>query len=213
MSVSLYLCVCLILTLMLSLCLSPSHTRAQVLTEALSWIGGALTDFLLPAFNVPALLGWAKEGLGSANAATRTAATQLLGVMHSFLGEGAARRCACLPASLSCAQQVRHPSGTHARSAAHTTLLSLHRVRTGALLSLSPHPAHHALTPVCKALSHKSALAAQARRWRRRRLQPHILSFPPCSSLSHMQMPHTFSFFALQARRWRRWCGQTSSRR
>jgi hypothetical protein len=57
-----------------------------VLTEAINWITLAIGDFLLPAFNVKALLGWAKEDLGSANAATRTAAVQMLGCLHTFLG-------------------------------------------------------------------------------------------------------------------------------
>jgi hypothetical protein len=68
----------------------PAHAPSQVLTEAYNWIRGAVVDFLLPAFRVPALLCWAKEGLGSANAATRTAAVQLLGCMHAFLGGGLA---------------------------------------------------------------------------------------------------------------------------
>lgn len=58
----------------------------QVLTETFNWIRSAVQDFLLPAFNVKALLDWAKEGLGSANSATRTAAVQLLGILHAFLG-------------------------------------------------------------------------------------------------------------------------------
>jgi cytoskeleton-associated protein 5 len=57
-----------------------------VLTEAINWITLAVNDFLLPAFNVKALLGWAKDDLGSANAATRTAAVQMLGCLHTFLG-------------------------------------------------------------------------------------------------------------------------------
>jgi len=58
----------------------------QVLTEAINWINVAVSDFLLPAFDVKSVINWAKEGLGSANAATRTAATQLLGTLHGFLG-------------------------------------------------------------------------------------------------------------------------------
>lgn len=59
---------------------------AQVLTETFNWIRTAVSDFLLPAFNVKCLIDWAKEGLGSANSATRTAAVQLLGTLHAFLG-------------------------------------------------------------------------------------------------------------------------------
>lgn len=59
---------------------------AQVLTETFVWVRTAVTDFLLPAFNVKALIDWAKEGLGNASSATRTAAVQLLGTMHAFLG-------------------------------------------------------------------------------------------------------------------------------
>lgn len=58
----------------------------QVLTETFAWIRTAVTDFLLPAFNVKSLIDWAKDGLGSANSATRTAAVQLLGTLHAFLG-------------------------------------------------------------------------------------------------------------------------------
>lgn len=58
----------------------------QVLTEAINWINLAVQDFLLPAFNVKSLIDWAKDDLGSANAATRTAAIQLLGCLHTFLG-------------------------------------------------------------------------------------------------------------------------------
>ena len=38
--------------------------------------------------SVPTLIGWAKEDLGSPNAAVRTAATQLLATMHRQLGAG-----------------------------------------------------------------------------------------------------------------------------
>jgi hypothetical protein len=61
-------------------------SAVQVLTETFGWIRTAVTDFLLPAFNVKSLIDWAKEGLGNANSATRTAAVQLLGTMHAFLG-------------------------------------------------------------------------------------------------------------------------------
>jgi hypothetical protein len=56
------------------------------LTETFNWIKTAVSDFLLPAFNVKCLIDWAKEGLGNANSATRTAAVQLLGTLHAFLG-------------------------------------------------------------------------------------------------------------------------------
>eukprot|EP00775_Hariotina_reticulata_P007310 gene7310-7523_t len=65
---------------------AAAHTNPKVLTEAINWINLAISDFLLPAFDVKTVLGWAKDGLGSANAATRTAATQLLGTLHGFLG-------------------------------------------------------------------------------------------------------------------------------
>jgi hypothetical protein len=58
----------------------------QVLTEALNWLSGAVTAFLLPAFSVPSLLSWAKDGCGNANAGTRTASVALLGTLHAFLG-------------------------------------------------------------------------------------------------------------------------------
>lgn len=58
----------------------------QVLTETFGWIRTAVNDFLLPAFNIKSLIDWAKEGLSNANSATRTAAVQLLGTMHAFLG-------------------------------------------------------------------------------------------------------------------------------
>jgi hypothetical protein len=58
----------------------------QVLTETFGWIRTAVADFLLPAFNVKSLIDWSKEGLGNANSSTRTAAVQLLGTMHAFLG-------------------------------------------------------------------------------------------------------------------------------
>lgn len=58
----------------------------QVLTETINWINLAVQEFLLPGFNVKSLLDWAKEDLGSANAATRTAATQFLGSLHAFVG-------------------------------------------------------------------------------------------------------------------------------
>lgn len=58
----------------------------QVLTETFNWIRTAVSDFLLPAFNVKCLIDWAKEGLGNANSATRTAAVQLLGTLQAFLG-------------------------------------------------------------------------------------------------------------------------------
>lgn len=70
------------------------HTHAlsptQVLTETFKWVSTAVTAFLLPAFKVPSLIDWAKEGMGNASAATRTAAVQLLGTMHAFLGPGLA---------------------------------------------------------------------------------------------------------------------------
>ncbi|KAF6262791.1 armadillo-type protein [Scenedesmus sp. NREL 46B-D3] len=65
---------------------AAAHKNPKVLTEAINWVTLAVNDFLLPAFNVAVLLGWAKEDLGSANAATRTAAVQMLGCLHTFLG-------------------------------------------------------------------------------------------------------------------------------
>lgn len=62
----------------------PYHS--QVLTETINWINLAVQEFLLPAFDVKTLIDWAKEDLGSANAATRTAATQFLGTLHAFVG-------------------------------------------------------------------------------------------------------------------------------
>ncbi|WIA20537.1 hypothetical protein OEZ85_004931 [Tetradesmus obliquus] len=65
---------------------AAAHKNPKVLTEAINWISLAIGEFLLPSFNVASLLTWAKEDLGSANAATRTAAVQLLGCLHTFLG-------------------------------------------------------------------------------------------------------------------------------
>ena len=64
------------------------RARAQVLQEALGWIAKVAQEFGLAAMSVPTLLGWAKEDLGSPNAAVRTAATQLLAAMHRQLGAG-----------------------------------------------------------------------------------------------------------------------------
>lgn len=72
----------------------------QVLTEAFGWIRTAVSDFLLPAFNVKSLIDWAKEGLGSASSATRTAAVQLLGTLHAFLGPALGDMVSCCSASL-----------------------------------------------------------------------------------------------------------------
>jgi hypothetical protein len=78
------------------------HVRphTQILTEAFHWIRAAVADFLLPAFKVPLLLQWAREGVASTVPATRTAAIALLGTMHAFLGpalEGMVRRgCVCV---------------------------------------------------------------------------------------------------------------------
>lgn len=54
----------------------------QVLSESLNWLTQAIEDFGLPLFNVKSLLDWAKEDLGSANAAVRNSAIHMLGVMH-----------------------------------------------------------------------------------------------------------------------------------
>lgn len=55
-----------------------THARAQVLTETLNWLGSALQDFGITCFDVAALLDWAKADLGSAVAATRTAAIAMV---------------------------------------------------------------------------------------------------------------------------------------
>jgi hypothetical protein len=49
-----------------------------VLTETLSFLATSIQDFGLAAFDVPALLTWAKADLGSSVAGTRTAATAMV---------------------------------------------------------------------------------------------------------------------------------------
>lgn len=71
---------------------SAAPCWCQVLAEALNWLTQAIADFGLAAFPVPALLGWAKAGLGSSHAFVRTASTQVLGVMHTFLGPALGER-------------------------------------------------------------------------------------------------------------------------
>lgn len=50
-----------------------------MLTETLNYLAAAIQDFGLAAFDVPALLDWAKADLGSSVAATRTAAIGMVG--------------------------------------------------------------------------------------------------------------------------------------
>ena len=64
------------------------HTCMQVLQEALGWMAKSVQEFGLAAMSVPTLISWAKEDLGSPNAGVRSAATQLLAVMHQQLGPG-----------------------------------------------------------------------------------------------------------------------------
>ena len=66
----------------------PACAWLQILQEALGWMTKAVQEFGLAAMSVPTLISWAKEDLGSPNAAIRTAATQLLATMHRQLGPG-----------------------------------------------------------------------------------------------------------------------------
>lgn len=73
---------------------AASHKNPKVQSEAINWIARAITEFGLAGCDVRALLDWAKEDLGSANAGVRNAAIQMLGVMY---------RCsACLVAYMKC---------------------------------------------------------------------------------------------------------------
>eukprot|EP00198_Chlamydomonas_reinhardtii_P006227 XP_001695563.1 microtubule associated protein [Chlamydomonas reinhardtii] len=65
---------------------AASHKNPKVQSEAINWIARAITEFGLAGCDVRALLDWAKEDLGSANAGVRNAAIQMLGVMYRFLG-------------------------------------------------------------------------------------------------------------------------------
>lgn len=62
----------------------------QVLSESLLWMAVAVEEFGLVAFNVTALIGWAKEDLGSTNAAIRNATIALLATCYKQLGAGLA---------------------------------------------------------------------------------------------------------------------------
>ncbi|GLC42611.1 hypothetical protein PLESTB_001118900 [Pleodorina starrii] len=65
---------------------AAAHKNPKVQSEAINWIARAILDFGLAGTDVRALLDWAKEDLGSANAGVRNSAIQLLGVMYRFLG-------------------------------------------------------------------------------------------------------------------------------
>ncbi|KAG2440105.1 hypothetical protein HXX76_004219 [Chlamydomonas incerta] len=65
---------------------AASHKNPKVQSEAINWIARAIAEFGLAGCDVRALLDWAKEDLGSANAGVRNAAIQMLGVMYRFLG-------------------------------------------------------------------------------------------------------------------------------
>jgi cytoskeleton-associated protein 5 len=62
-----------------------------VLTETVNYLAGAIQEFGLAAFDVPALLGWAKADLGSTVAGTRTAAIAMVRARQGD-GIGAAPR-------------------------------------------------------------------------------------------------------------------------
>jgi cytoskeleton-associated protein 5 len=59
---------------------AAAHKNPKVLTETLNFLAASLQDFGLAAFDVPALLEWAKLDLGSAVAGTRTAAIAMVGL-------------------------------------------------------------------------------------------------------------------------------------
>ncbi|GIL97467.1 hypothetical protein Vretimale_3111 [Volvox reticuliferus] len=65
---------------------AAAHKNPKVQSEAINWIARAIVEFGLAGMDVRALLDWAKEDLGSANAGVRNSAIQLLGVMYRFLG-------------------------------------------------------------------------------------------------------------------------------
>lgn len=58
---------------------NPPRPHPQVLTETLNFLSASVQDFGLALFDVPALLDWAKQDLGSAVAGTRTAAIAMVG--------------------------------------------------------------------------------------------------------------------------------------
>jgi len=59
---------------------AAAHKNPKVLTETLNYLTNAIQEFGLAAFDVGALLGWAKADLGSAVAGTRTAAIAMVRV-------------------------------------------------------------------------------------------------------------------------------------
>ncbi|EFJ44246.1 microtubule organizing protein mora [Volvox carteri f. nagariensis] len=65
---------------------AAAHKNPKVQSEAINWIGRAILEFGLAGMDVRALLDWAKEDLGSANAGVRNSSIQLLGIMYRFLG-------------------------------------------------------------------------------------------------------------------------------
>ena len=91
------------------------HT--QVLTETLNFLTASVQDFGLAAFDVPALLDWAKADLGSAVAATRTAA---ISMVRRRVGHcRRTPRAAALHTSFS-VHLHPHPQHTHTHTHTHT---------------------------------------------------------------------------------------------
>jgi hypothetical protein len=126
----------------------------QVLTETFGWIRTAVTDFLLPAFNVKSLIDWSKEGLGNANSATRTAAVQLLGTMHAFLGPALGNMVSAAHAAGSAAVTQQHamlPAGNSVEATDRQQLPPIHCSRCGVLWYRRGSQEHPTIACFCTA--------------------------------------------------------------
>ncbi|KAL6766815.1 TOG1 [Auxenochlorella protothecoides x Auxenochlorella symbiontica] len=66
--------------------LAGAAKNPKVPAEALAWVAAAVPAFGVAAFDVPALLAWAREALGSAAAPVRARGVDLLGACHAQLG-------------------------------------------------------------------------------------------------------------------------------
>lgn len=67
---------------------AAAHRNPKVLSETLAWLAAALQDFGVAAFDVAALISWAKADLGATAPATRTAA---IGMVRMFVCVSACR--------------------------------------------------------------------------------------------------------------------------
>ncbi len=74
---------------------AAGHKNPKVQSEAVAWMGRAVTEFGPGAVDVKALLDWAKEYLGSANAGVRNAAIQMLAALYRWGLK--CSRAGCLP--------------------------------------------------------------------------------------------------------------------